>query len=339
MEKGSKIVSLFSGCGGLDLGFTKAGFDIIFATDYAEYLKETYDTNHNTNLLVEDVRELDYDKIPECDGIIGGPPCQSWSLAGNHLRGSEDERGAVFYNYIEIIQHKKPRFFVAENVPGIISKRNIEEFKEIIKKFEEIGYNVKYQKMNSAYYKVPQSRKRVIIVGIRDDIDFEYKFPEGSEEKMPQKKVLKNMPESKPTEKQPHPPEELEAPNHEHYIGGYSSRYMSRNRVRDWNQPAYTVQANARHQKIHPKAPKMVKIEKDKWKFKEGHEDEYRRYSVREAAKLQTFPEDFKLKYSKIRDGYKMIGNAVPVKLAEAIGKSLRKDLKTGKTKSLEQFE
>ncbi|MBC5792723.1 MAG: DNA cytosine methyltransferase [Nanohaloarchaea archaeon] len=330
MEEGDKIISLFSGCGGLDLGFKKAGYDIVFATDYAEFLKETYDENHETELEVEDIRELDYDSLPDCDGIIGGPPCQSWSLAGNHLRGSEDERGAVFYNYIEIIEHKKPKFFVAENVPGIISKSNIEEFKEIIEKFKEIGYDVKYKKMNASYYGVPQERKRVIIVGIREDIDFDYEFPEGSDEKMGQE-VLRGMPESKPTEGEPHDLEDLELPNHEHYVGGYSSRYMSRNRVRSWDEPAYTVQANARHQKIHPKAPKMTKIEKDNWKFKEGHEDKYRRYSIREAAKLQTFPDDFNLKYDKVRDGYKMIGNAVPVNLAKAVAESIQGNLRKEK--------
>ena len=338
MVEGSRIVSLFSGCGGLDLGFSKAGYDIVYATDYADHLKETYDKNHEVNLNIEDIRELEYDDLPECDGIIGGPPCQSWSLAGNHLRGSDDERGAVFYNYIEIIEHKKPKFFVAENVPGIISKRNIDEFKQIIEKFQELGYNVKYKKLNSAYYNVPQARKRVIIVGIRKDIDFEYHFPEPSEEMTVQKEALKDMPESKPSEGEPNNPDSLKLPNHEHFVGSYSSRYMSRNRVRTWDEPAYTVQANARHQKIHPKAPKMEKIEKDNWKFKEGEEDKYRRYSVREAARLQTFPDDFLLEYDTIRNGYKMIGNAVPVNLAKAVANSIKNGVDKKEEATIDQF-
>lgn len=326
-KKKPTIVSMFSGCGGLDLGFKKAGFGIEYASDYADFLKETYDANHETELNVEDIQDIDYGDIPGCDGIVGGPPCQSWSLAGNHLRGSEDKRGAVFYNYIELIEEKSPNFFIAENVPGMISKRNIDEFEEIISKFEEIGYEVKYEKMNSAYYDVPQSRKRVIVVGIRDDIDYEYEFPEGSEEMTTQDSYLRNMPESKSTEKEPHDEEELEMPNHEHYIGGFSSRYMSRNRVRNWDEPAYTVQANARHQKLHPQAPKMVKISKDNWKFKSGFSDLYRRYSVREAARIQTFPDDFTFYYENIRDGYKMIGNAVPVNLAKAVANNIDKSV------------
>jgi DNA (cytosine-5)-methyltransferase 1 len=330
MKEKEKIVSLFSGCGGLDLGFEKAGYEIVYASDYADHVKETYDKNHKIELNVEDIRDLESEDIPECDGIIGGPPCQAWSLAGS-LKGTEDERGAVFYNYIDMIKNKKPKFFVAENVPGIISKRNIDEFKDIINEFEDIGYNVKYKKLNSAYFNVPQARKRVFIVGIREDIDAEYTFPEGSESKTTQEESseiqgvtgLKSLPESKPTEKEPHSPTELGFDNHEHYIGGYSSRYMSRNRVRKWDEPGYTVQANARHQKLHPQAPKMVKIEKDNWKFKEGHEHKYRRYSVREAAILQTFPDDFKFHYEKINDGYKMVGNAVPVNFAKAIANSI----------------
>ena len=317
-------MSLFSGCGGLDLGFQKAGFEIVYATDYDSDLKETYDANHDTELNIQDVRELDSEELPECDGVIGGPPCQSWSLAGNHLRGSDDERGAVFFDYIDVIEEKEPRFFVTENVPGIISKRNIDEFKTIIDRFEEIGYEVKYKKMNAAYHDVPQSRKRVIIVGVRKEADYQYEFPKKNDEMMTQRESkLTTLPRSNATDGDSTPEEELGYRNQEHYVGGYSSRYMSRNRVRSWDEPAYTVQANARHQKIHPKAPKMEKIEKDQWRFQDGQEDEYRRYSVREAAILQTFPESFEFKYDDVRQGYKMIGNAVPVNLAKSVANSI----------------
>lgn len=326
MSSKGKIVSLFSGCGGLDLGFKNAGFDIVFANDYEDSVKETYNKNHDTKLTVGDIRELDYDDIPDCDGIIGGPPCQSWSIAGN-LEGTDDERGAVIYDYLDIIEEKNPKFFVTENVPGLISKRNIDEFEEIVDKMNDMEYSVKHKKLNSTYYGVPQSRKRVFIVGVREDISYDYEFPEPSDEKTVQSDSnLTELPESKSTDGDAHKNSNLEVPNHEHFVGGYSSRYMSRNRVRNWDEPAYTVQANARHQKIHPKAPKMEKIEKDNWEFKEGHEDEYRRYSVREAAIVQSFPDDFTFYYDKIRNGYKMVGNAVPPKMAESVASSLDKE-------------
>lgn len=321
VENTGTIVSLFSGCGGLDRGFENEGYDVVFANDRAEHVEETYNNNHDTDITIKDIRELSYDSIPDCDGIIGGPPCQTWSLAGS-LDGSDDERGGVFYDYIDIIQAKQPSFFVTENVPGIVSSANIDEFEDILDSFQEIGYTVDWEKMDAEKYGVPQARTRVVIVGVRNDIDFDYQFPDSGEETV-QAGSLPACP-SKETDGDAHDESELYLPNHEHYIGSYSSRFMSRNRVRSWDEPAYTVLAGARYQKIHPQAPKMEKIEKDSWKFKDGHEDEYRRYSVREAARLQTFPDDFIFQYDTVKDGYKMVGNAVPVKLAEAIAHSLK---------------
>lgn len=317
------IVSLFSGAGGLDLGFRNKEYDIVFANDFDRSVEPTYNKNHDIDMLVEDIRELNYDNIPECDGIIGGPPCQSWSLAGS-MEGADDERGSVFFDYINIIGDKKPDFLVTENVPGILSKRHYDDFMDIIEEFEDMGYTVKYKKMNAAEYGVPQRRKRVFIVGIKDELDFEFTFPDSDKKETRQlDSELPDLPEPEPTYGDSYDEEELEIPNHEYYVGGFSSRYMSRNRVRDWNEPAYTVIANARHQKIHPKAPRMVKVEKDKWKFNEQFEDMYRRYSVREAALLQTFPRDFELVYNTVDTGYKMVGNAVPVRLAESLAEEL----------------
>lgn len=320
-----KIISLFSGAGGLDLGFRKEGYDIVYANDYDETVEKTYNENHDTEIEIGDIREIDPEDLPPCDGIIGGPPCQTWSLAGN-LEGTDDERGSVFHDYIDIIEHKMPKFFVTENVPGLISKRNREEFDNIVDRFDEIGYNVEFKKFNAAYYNVPQRRKRVVIVGIRDDLDIDYEFPDPTEEEMAQfDSRLTDLPDpmSMDNQNDSHDQEDLDIPNHEYYTGSFSSRFMSRNRIRDWDEPAYTVMANARHQKIHPQAPRMIKVGKDEWKFNEQFEDLYRRYSVHEAAILQTFPEDFEFYYDSINDGYKMVGNAVPVNLARAIAKSI----------------
>lgn len=320
-----KIVSLFSGAGGLDLGFNMAGYDIVYANDYNDTVKETYNNNHNIDIDIKDIRKIDPAELPDCDGIIGGPPCQSWSLAGN-LEGTNDERGSVFHDYIDIIEHKMPDFFVTENVPGLVSKRNREEFDEIVDRFENMGYIVKFKKFNAANYDVPQRRKRVVIVGVREELDYQYEFPEPNDEERVQfDSPLTKLPDPVPVDSQNEctDAEDLSVQNHEYYTGSFSSRFMSRNRVRDWNEPAYTVMANARHQKIHPQAPRMVKIEKDLWKFNEQFEDLYRRYSVHEAAILQTFPEDFEFYYDEIDDGYQMVGNAVPVNLAKAIANSI----------------
>jgi DNA (cytosine-5)-methyltransferase 1 len=327
-----KVISLFSGCGGLDLGFRNAGFNIIWANEYDENIWETYEYNHpNTKLNKDSIIDVPSDDIPNAEGIIGGPPCQAWSLAGN-MEGVKDNRGKLFYEYIRVLRDKKPKFFLAENVPGIISKTHIDDFMEIKKRLEKLGYNVNFLKVNSYNYGVPQERKRVIIVGYRKDLNLQFDFDSIDTENI-EKKHLKDaigdLPEPLPAKEKNYTNGEENLPlnGHEYHVGGFSSRFMSRNRRRGWNEPAYTVEASGRHAKIHPSAPPMEKVEKDKWKFKEGYEEEYRRFSIRESARIQTFPDDFRILYEKLNDGYKMIGNAVPIKLAEVFAKQIAIDL------------
>ena len=119
-----KIVSLFSGCGGLDLGFEKAGFNVIWANEYDKSIHATYRLNHpHTILNIKDIRLVESKDIPDCDGIIGGPPCQSWSEGGKQ-RGIEDPRGKLFLEFIRIVADKKPKFFVIENVRGILEEKH-----------------------------------------------------------------------------------------------------------------------------------------------------------------------------------------------------------------------
>ncbi len=329
----NKIISLFSGCGGLDLGFKKAGFEIIWANEFNDKIWETYEYNHpETNLDKRSIVDIDSTEIPYADGIIGGPPCQSWSLAGS-MGGIEDNRGQLFYEYARILRDKKPKFFLAENVPGIISKSHIDEFKKIIALFEEIGYSVNYKKVDSADYGVPQNRKRVIIIGFRKDLNLKFEFPEKThsdhnEEKpniVKLKDSIKDLPEPKPSKEKNYANDNLKINAHEYFTGDYSSRFMSRNRRRKWTQPGYTVEASGRHSKIHPDSPKMVKVAKDKREFR--GEGKPRRLSIRESARIQTFPDNFKFFYKKLNDGYKMVGNAVPVRLAEVMAKAIKQHL------------
>ena len=328
-----KIISLFSGCGGLDLGFEQAGFDVVWANEYDSKIENTHHYNHpETELDTRSIVDVKSDEIPFCDGIIGGPPCQSWSLAGS-MGGIDDNRGQLFYEYARILRDKMPKFFLAENVPGIISKRHIDEFKKIVNLFEKIGYEVTYKKVDSADYGVPQNRKRVIIVGFRKDLGIKFDFPEkthsDSNEDKPNivklKDALKDLPEPKPSKEKNYTNENLKINAHEYYTGSFSSRFMSRNRRRGWDEPAYTVEASGRHAKIHPDSPQMVKLEKDKREFK--GKGEPRRLSIRESARIQTFPDIFKFFYEKLNDGYKMVGNAVPVKLAEVLATEIYYDL------------
>jgi len=313
-----RTVALFAGCGGLDLGFENAGFNIIWANDNNKKVEDTYKYNHrNTELVIKSLVDIKSENIPECDVIIGGPPCQSWSLAGA-MKGKEDSRGQLFYEYVRVIKDKRPMAFVAENVKGIVSKAHIESFNEIVDMFKEAGYTVTYKLVNAKNYGVPQDRERVFIVGIRNDLEVSYEFPNSTNNEANYVTL-----ESAIGDLRYNPGECME--------GSFSPIFMSRNRRRSWDEVAFTVQASGRQTQIHPDSPEMEKIDKDKWEFKKDSNNKVRRMSVRECARIQTFPDWFEFLGSPINENYKMIGNAVPVKLAEAVATKLRECLSTSK--------
>lgn len=323
------VVSFFAGAGGLDLGFEMAGFNIPWACEYDKNIWETYRTNHpNTHLDTRSIVDVRVDDLPDrVDGIIGGPPCQSWSLAGA-MNGIEDPRGQLFYNYIELIRLKQPAFFVAENVPGMISSRHREEFDKIINKFSECGYRVSYKLLNAWDYGAAQDRKRVIIVGYRNDLNIEFDFNNlvPVEPRLVLRDVIGDLPEPLPALERNYTNGETEnIPNNEYFVGSFSSIFMSRNRRRDWNQASFTIQASGRQAPIHPASDPMRRIGRDEWEFTG---DNYRRLSVRECARIQGFPDDFRFVYDRLDMGYKMIGNAVPVTLANTIANQIMIDIR-----------
>lgn len=327
-----RIISLFSGAGGLDLGFTKAGFDIVAANEYDKTIWATYEKNHSSPLIKGDIRKIESNQFPDdIDGIIGGPPCQSWSEAGS-LKGIDDERGQLFYDYIRILRDKKPKFFLAENVSGMLSNRHSEAVQNIVGLFDECGYNVSINLANAADYGVPQDRKRVFYIGFRKDLNIDFKFPEPTTSKVDEKVTLKDaifdlLETALPAKEKNIPNENLSIRNHEYFIGSYSTIFMSRNRVRPWDKPGFTVQASGRQCQLHPQAPEMEFIEKNKRIFVSGQEHLYRRLTVRECARLQGFPDDFEFVYTNVDTGYKMIGNAVPVEMASIIASSIKDQL------------
>lgn len=327
-----KVISLFSGCGGLDLGFEKAGFEIPVANEYDKTIWETFKANHpNTKLIEGDIRKIKEEDFPaDVDGIIGGPPCQSWSEAGT-LRGIEDPRGQLFYDYIRILRQVKPKFFLAENVSGMLSNRHNEAVQNIISMFEESGYNVSITLVNAKNYGVAEERKRVFYIGFRKDLHIDFVFPKGSTEDDDKKITLRDIiwdlqnTAVPSANKNYHNPDAVN--NNEYFTGNFSPIFMSRNRVKSWDEQAFTVQASGRQCQLHPQAPKMIKVGKDDCRFVKGKEDLYRRMTVREVARIQGFPDSFKFLYKNVNDGYKMIGNAVPVNLAYEIALSIKEQL------------
>ncbi len=323
-----KVVSFFAGAGGLDLGFEKAGFNVIWANEYNKEIWETYEKNHvNTTLDRRSITKIKANEVPDCDGIIGGPPCQSWSEAGA-LRGIKDKRGQLFFDFIRILEAKQPKFFLAENVSGMLLPRHAEALENIKEMFRNagIGYELSFKLLNSSDYNVPQDRKRVFFIGIRKDLGFQFKFPQKKYPKIPLKEAIGDLQNDVLPAKEKNYSNENECliPNHEYMIGGFSTIFMSRNRVRSWNEQSFTIQAGGRHAPLHPQAPKMIFVEKNKRIFAPAKEHLYRRLSVRECARIQTFPDDFIFYYNKVAAGYKMIGNAVPVNLAKFLAENIK---------------
>lgn len=322
---------MFSGAGGLDLGFHKAGFETVIANEYDKKICPTFRANFpNVRLIEGDIRRIgpeDFDI--DVDGIIGGPPCQSWS-EGGALRGIHDERGQLFYEYIRILKAKKPYFFVAENVSGMLSKRHSAAVKEFLRLFDEAGYNVSLKLLNANDYDVAEDRERVFYVGFRKDLGIEeFCYPDPIKPRPVLKdciwdlkdNAIPGLPKNKTNGN------ECIVPNHEYFVGDFSSIYMSRNRVRSWNEPAFTVQASGRQCQLHPQAPKMIKESPNKQSFVKGKEYLYRRMSVREVARVQGFPDDYTFIYQDLNYAYKMIGNAVPVNLAYHLAVSIKDTL------------
>lgn len=297
------VISLFSGAGGLDMGFRNKGFDILWANDFDHDACETHKLWSSAKVVEGDIGKVNFDEIPDADVILGGFPCQGFSLAGP--RKIDDNRNILYKYFVRLVECKHPKIFVAENVKGFLTLGNGEIADAVVNDFSDKGYNVYINLINASDYGVPQDRQRVIIVGIRKDIPVDYKFPQPQKTKVSLKEALSCLP-------LPKEDDICNAP--------YSSRYMSRNRKRQWNECSFTIPAMAKQIPLHPSSPDMIKIGTDLWEF--GHDAPTRRLSYQEAAAIQTFPPDMTF-CGNLISKYKQIGNAVPVKLAEYIAESV----------------
>lgn len=351
------VVGLFSGCGGLDLGFELAGlvstigekkameafgnrdlydkerensvFKTIYTNDMFKEANESYKLNFPSDIIKheKDIRKIA--NFPICNLMLGGFPCPGFSEAGPRLL--DDKRNFLYIHYIRALMQTKPEFFVAENVKGMLTLGKGEVIKQIVEDFASAGYKVKYKLVNSRDFGVPQIRERVFLVGVREDIDFEYEFPSethGEENGLLPYVTLRDA------------IGDLENNPGEYYTGTFSSMFMSRNRKKKWEEQSFTIQASGRQAPIHPSGEPMEKIDKNLWEFRGTLN---RRLSIKEISRIQTFPDWFEYSYGNMQTkdkngyldkGYKQIGNAVPVLLAKAIAQPIAdyvaKELKKG---------
>ena len=296
------VVSLFSGAGGLDLGFILAGHKIIWANDLYCDAVETYRKNIGGHVVCEDIKNVKTSDIPDCDIVIGGFPCQGFSVA-NWKRHVDDERNVLYKQLMRVIDEKRPKFFLAENVKGLTNMEKGEVFKLVLQDFESIGYKVKWKVLNAADYGVPQTRQRVIITGVRKDIDFEYEYPVPTHDKNGANGLKKWVSVTEALRDLPDPDKDNDLPNHTYskYKLNFSN-YIGHRKL-DPEKPATTVTARG-----DDKGGVVIL----------PHPNATRRMSCREVATIQSFPLNFEF-YGSNSSVYRQIGNAVPPLLGKAV--------------------
>ncbi len=293
-------VSLFCGAGGLVLGFVRAGFKTVWANDFDADACKTHQNWSKAKVVCKDISKVDFSEIPVSDVMLGGFPCQGFSLSGP--RKIDDSRNVLYKHYVKLVKQNKPKAFIGENVKGLLTMGDGKIIEAIIEDFSQCGYDVFYKLLNVKNFGVPQDRERVVIVGFRKDLGVkDFALPDENGEKATLFDAIGNAPEADPNDV---------------CMAPYSSRYMSRNRKRGWDEAAYTVPAMAKQVTLWPGSPDMVKIDKDHWEFGKGGVT--RRLSWREVAAIQTFPSDLEF-CGDLTSKYKQIGNAVPVKFAEFV--------------------
>lgn len=239
-----KVCSLFSGCGGLDYGFFKSGFDIVFALDNYQRACETYELNLNLPIARKKIQNISYDEIPDCDIVIGGFPCQGFSTAGWFKKG--DARNELYVEMLKIIDEKRPMYFLAENVMGLLYMEKGKVLEYILNDFRKLGYGVKYKKINCADYGVPQQRKRIFILGARNGRTIS--FPEPTHHKNPKETLFFRDLKKWKTVRQAIG--DLEGLN-DSYPKGKINNVQSRYKVRPDEPSRYTILASSPKIPIH----------------------------------------------------------------------------------------
>lgn len=307
-------ISLFSGCGGFDYGVAQEGVDVIWANDIDPVAIKAYRSiMPNTEMIPGDIRDID--DYPDADILIGCYPCTGFSLAARRKWKSRTDRNLMqiegnflYEEFLKVLNINQPKYFFVENVRGMVSALNGWFFQNQLEGFEKCGYQVTYTTLNAVDFGVAQTRQRVFIVGVRNDIadDFAYKFEEpahsfnSAKSTITLKDVIGDM--------------EL-WPEGEFYDQKFHGHFLTRNRKRSWDQPSYTIVANASHVPLHPAGEPMVFVEKDKWAL-QG--DFNRRLSWRECARIQGLPDHIDPCDSLLAN-YRVVGNSVPPAFGSAL--------------------
>lgn len=298
-----KIISLFSGAGGLDLGLIQAGNTVIWANDIDKDAVATYKENIGDHIVCDDIKNIDISTLPDADVVVGGFPCQGFSQA-NRLRTLEDDRNQLYRFFYNTIRVKQPKYFIAENVKGILSLGKGEAIKRIVADFEAAGYIISVNLVNMANYGVPQTRQRVIIIGQRVDLGdkLRFVFPQPTHSKNGELQKWVSIKDA--IDHFPDPDQENNVLNHIYSAYKIEYRNFTGHRETDPDKPSPTVLARGNGKGGVCAIP---------------HYNGKRRLTIRESASVQTFPEDFHF-IGTMNSCYRQIGNAVPVMFARKLG-------------------
>lgn len=332
---GYSAMGLFCGIGGLDFGFKKAGFEIVYANDNLDKVEATYRYNVG-DLEMKDFHDVDKKKLPYADIVLAGIPCQPFSNAGSR-KGMKDERGQLFAEVIQTVDAVRPKMVLFENVRGFLSTKDDEGLmmpERLRKELAEHGYRLYYKLLNASDYGVPQNRLRVVLIGVRDDLKGDFRFPEPRTEDRESLTIGATLSKPLPQDEEPEvwklPPQAQDLVQHVPEGGSWKNvayedlpdrlkrirdnmkRYHAPNFYRRFAREEImgTITASAT-----PESSGIV------------HPTEDRRYSVREVARFQSFPDEFKFMGDSIITKYKLIGNAVPVNLAFNLAQAIREFL------------
>ena len=313
-----KVVSLFSGCGGMDLGFKHAGYELIWANDFEKAACDTYAINLGEHIVHGDITELDLKQIPDCDVMIGGFPCQDFSMIWKR-GGLETDRGNLYKYFVKAVKLKKPRIFVAENVKGLLTANKGAAVKTITEDFARIGYKVSVDLYNFADYGVPQIRQRIFIVGVRNDVDWGFLKPEPThikEKYVSAGKALVGVKKVKLNNEHQNIAEKTKKMLNMIPEGGNFSDIPK-------NHPLY-VKGMISHvyRRLHRGKPSTTIIAGGgggTWGY---HFEEPRPLTNRERARLFCYPDDFAF-VGSITEVRKQIGNSVPPLAARILAEAL----------------
>jgi DNA (cytosine-5)-methyltransferase 1 len=326
-----KVASLFCGCGGMDLGiqgdfnylnkhFGALPFDIVYAVDNDAYATKIYNQNFAHKCEVKDVRDIVPNEVPDHDILLGGFPCQSFSISAQNppRLGFKDDRGKLFFEMVNVLKEKKPRFFIGENVKGLLSANSGKAFPMIVSEFENAGYHVHHKLLNASEFGVPQKRERVFIVGFRNLQDYyNFRFPQPStlnDSKIKLKQVIDKTAND----------EEKWFFSQRAVDGMLRVREkMNKGRVQDLNQPCNTISSHLAKVSLNGTDPVLMVANR------------YRRLTPREASNIQSFPESFQLDIVSENRQYKAIGNAVPPVLMWHVSNALTNILLANRQETL----